>query len=449
MLSTTARAATIDLCGDYDEDVFVTKDDEVTMNCQVFIKEGAAIYIGEGSTICARNTGIEDLKPPTLVVERGAKIFATGTSEEPITFTSCDVSEDNRITAAGLWGGLVIVGRGVTAQTSLGTNANNDPEIEGLPGEFYGGDDPMDDSGVLQYVRVWYGGAAVSPDSEINGITFYSVGNGTTVDHIEVAFNLDDGIELFGGSVNMKFVSILFCGDDGIDMDEGYNGNIQFLFVMTGKDGHHGAEIDSQAYQVVNGELVRNPDTLPRTMPRVYNSLFVGSVHGTPQSVSSDDQRDALLRIREGAGGEWANLVAANVARVGLLQNTCGSEMRTHDRPDGSESDYFWFSPNNVISSIYHEYGFIENFSLDDGCEGLSEIDVVGDLGLINLPPTVDEDLLSIDPRPSPDSILFEDYDEVPDHPFFTPVDFRGAFGEDLWLSPWSWLAEFDHLSEP
>lgn len=89
---------------------------------------------------------------------------------------------------------------------------------------------------------------------------------------------------------------------------------------MTGKDGHHGAEIDSQAYQVVDGALVRGPDTLPRTMPRVNNALFVGSVNGTPQSVSSDDQRDALMRIREGAGGEWANLVVANVAKVGLLQ---------------------------------------------------------------------------------------------------------------------------------
>ena len=318
-LQPTALGAAIDLCGDYADDVVIAADDEATMSCQVFIKEGASITLEPGATVCALNTGTEDLKPPTLVIERGAKIFAAGTADAPITFTSCDVDDDTRISAAGLWGGLVIVGRAVTAQSSLGT-PNNEPEIEGLPGEYYGGDDPEDDSGVLQYVRVWYGGAAVSPDSEINGITFYSVGSGTTVDHIEVAFNLDDGIELFGGSVNMKYVSILFCGDDGIDMDEGYNGNIQFLFVMTGKDGHHGAEIDSQAYQVVDGALVRGPDTLPRTMPRVYNALFVGSVHGTPQSVSSDDQRDALMRIREGAGGEWANLVVANVAKVGLLQ---------------------------------------------------------------------------------------------------------------------------------
>lgn len=96
------------------------------------------------------------------------------------------------------------------------------------------------------------------------------------------------------------------------------------------------------------------------------------------------------------------------------------------------------WSPKNVISSIYHAYGFVENFSLDDGCEGLGEMEVVDDLGIMDLPPTVDEDLIAIDPRPMPDSVLFDDFEEVPEDPFFTPVDFRGAFGEELWLCPWS-----------
>ena len=132
--------------------------------------------------------------------------------------------------------------------------------------------------------------------------------------------------------------------------------------------------------------------------------------------------------------------------RIASTQNTCGSEVRTHERPSLGDSDYFWWSPKNVISSIYHAYGFVENFSLDDGCEGLGEMEVVEDLGIMDLPPTVDEDLIAIDPRPMPDSVLFDDFEEVPEDPFFTPVDFRGAFGEELWLCPWSWLAEFDHL---
>ena len=114
--------------------------------------------------------------------------MAMGTADAPITFTSTEVTDDNRITAAGLWGGLVICGKAITAQTALGTNDAMDPEVEGLEGTYYGGDDPEDDSGMLSYVRVWYGGGVVSADSEINGITFYAVGSGTQVDHIEGMF---------------------------------------------------------------------------------------------------------------------------------------------------------------------------------------------------------------------------------------------------------------------
>lgn len=246
-------------------------------------------------------------------------------------------------------------------------------------------------------------------------------------------------------------MSILFCGDDGIDMDEGYNGNIQFLLVMTGKDGHHGAEIDSMAYQVIDGEQVRLVDSQPRTMPKVYNSLFVGSVHGTPQSVSSDDQREALLRIREGAGGEWANIVAANVARVGLLQTTCGAEERTSFMPDDDVPEFLWFSSNNIIESIYLPFGFVDLFELEEGCDGLTDATTVDELGLVNLGPVVDETPgLKIDPRPTPGSPLFENVDPVPDDPFFTEVDFKGAFGPDEnWLEGWSWLSENGVLGGP
>ena len=87
---------------------------------------------------------------------------------------------------------------------------------------------------------MWYGGAAIAANNEINGITFGGVGSGTTVENIEVAFNLDDGVEFFGGTVNVKRVSVLFAGDDGIDTDEGFKGMIQFAYVMIGSGGHHG-----------------------------------------------------------------------------------------------------------------------------------------------------------------------------------------------------------------
>ena len=103
-----------------------------------------------------------------------------------------------------------------------------------LTGRSYGGTDPTDSSGILRYVRVWHGGAIIGADNEINGLTFGGVGSGTIVEHCEVAFNLDDGFEFFGGTVNAKWLSVLFCGDDAFDADQGYVGRVQFLFVMNG-----------------------------------------------------------------------------------------------------------------------------------------------------------------------------------------------------------------------
>eukprot|EP00975_Prorocentrum_lima_P002472 543729-Prorocentrum_lima.AAC.1 len=188
--------------------------------------------------------------------------MALGTASAPITFTSA-VSEDN-LPGRGLWGGLIILGRAPI-------NSGGTDTIEGLSaGGIYGGNDPDDSSGVLQYVRVWHGGSVIGQDNEINGITFGGVGRGTTVDHIEVAFNLDDGVEFFGGTVNVKYVSVLFCGDDAIDTDEGYAGTIQFAYVVLSQDSNHGAEMDAKN----EGANVDG-----RSAPTLYNALFVGHIN--------------------------------------------------------------------------------------------------------------------------------------------------------------------------
>merc|ERR1711988_467900 len=132
------------------------------------------------------------------------------------------VSERN-FPAKGLWGGLIIMGNAPVYKSSS-YDANGGNTVEGVEGHYYGGNTRNDNSGVLQYVRVWYGGHVIGKDNEINGITFAGVGSGTTVDHIEVAFNKDDGVEFFGGTVNAKYVSVLFAGDDAFDTDLGYQG---------------------------------------------------------------------------------------------------------------------------------------------------------------------------------------------------------------------------------
>ena len=172
------------------------------LSCQLFIADGATLVIGAGVTIYAipsTATGVA----PVVVVERGGHIIADGTAPAPITFTALnpevessstvtsDTSADDTTTlleTRGKWGGVILLGNAPTSDAT-------DKEIEGITGHFYGGSDPADSSGVLRYVRVWHGGAAVSPDNEINGITFGGVGSSTVVEYCEVAFNADDGFE--------------------------------------------------------------------------------------------------------------------------------------------------------------------------------------------------------------------------------------------------------------
>lgn len=155
----------------------------------------------------------------TLIVVQGGKINAVGTATSPIVFTSRMAPG---LRAAGDWGGVILVGKAPCNQT--------DPTVEGLTKALHygGGTDVADNSGTIQYCRFEFGGIALQPDNEINGLTFCAVGSGTTVDHIQVSYAGDDSYEWFGGNVNCKYL-IAYCGlDDEYDTDFGYSGHVQF-----------------------------------------------------------------------------------------------------------------------------------------------------------------------------------------------------------------------------
>merc|ERR1719197_407068 len=319
----------------------------VIMTCQVFVQDGATLTIAPGTTIYAFRMDANGLAP-VLVVLPGATIEASGTAAAPITFTSDPDMTGS--TARGAWGGLIIMGNAPVYGTTK--------EVEGITGYSYGGSDSTESSGTLSYVRVWHGGAVIGANNEINGITLAGVGSGTTADHCEVAFNVDDGFEYFGGTVNSKYLSVLFVGDDAIDTDLGFQGKIQFAYVMIGASGHHGVEMDSKM------------DGTPRSFPQLYGATFVGHLEAVPASISSDDQVEAILRLREGTGGEFGNLVVTNVNSnaVGLYMNDCASEVRTQENPADGGPNYLWFSANNIV------YGPGGSFLLEQGCEGVKTV---------------------------------------------------------------------------
>jgi len=187
----------------------------------IYVRNNATLTIQAGTLI----KGIYTTAGTALVITKGAKINAIGTATAPIIFTS---SKAPTLRAAGDWGGIAILGK-----AGFNTNAgiNN---IEGITAtlntEYGGGTSPInnDNSGTLKYVRIEYAGFVFSPNNELNGLTFGGVGNGTTVDYVQVSHSNDDSFEWFGGSVNCKHL-VAFKGlDDDFDTDNGYKGFVQF-----------------------------------------------------------------------------------------------------------------------------------------------------------------------------------------------------------------------------
>lgn len=241
----------VDVTGDISSDVTWTSNNIYVLKSRVIVKNGATLTIQPGTIIKGDEGAEADAKP--LVIAKGAKIMAQGTAANPIIFTSIldniklgekvgtNLTESNR----GLWAGLIILGDApISPQT--GTTAR----IEGIPASVaegvYGGSNASDTSGILQYVSVRHAGVELVPGggNEINGITLGGVGSGTTIEHVEVIANLDDGIEWFGGTVNVSHALVAYQGDDAFDVDQAYSGTISNVAYIAGGDSDHALEID-------------------------------------------------------------------------------------------------------------------------------------------------------------------------------------------------------------
>jgi hypothetical protein len=227
-----------------------TADAIWTLNGRVIVEDGVTLTIEPGTIIKgAEGTGAS---ASALIVARGAKINAIGTAANPIIFTS---TLDNIVVGeqsgsnldegdAGKWGGVLILGNAkISAKVG-----DAEAQIEGIPADEtygkYGGSDDSDNSGTLKYVSIRHGGALIGEGNEINGLTLGGVGNGTSISFIEIVSNLDDGIECFGGSVNLESVLSAYQGDDGFDIDQNYSGTFNNSIVVYNNNGDEFLEID-------------------------------------------------------------------------------------------------------------------------------------------------------------------------------------------------------------
>jgi len=213
---------------------------------KIYLLKGNVYVTGNATLTIQPGTIIKGDKASkgSLVITRGSKIEAVGTAEKPIVFTS---NQPAGARDKGDWGGLVLLGK---AKNNIGTSVKIEGIADATDKALHGGTDDADNSGTLKYVRIEFPGIALGPDNEINGLTFGSVGSGTTIDHVEVYRSGDDAFEFFGGSVNAKHLLAVGTWDDDFDTDNGYSGNIQFAIsqrVSTLADfsGSNGFESDN------------------------------------------------------------------------------------------------------------------------------------------------------------------------------------------------------------
>ncbi len=283
---------------------------------------GVTLTIAPGVVIAADSSeATNDL----LLVNRGSKISAVGTRDAPIIFTSQQNLVSNGVSDAtqGQWGGIILLGRAPTAVCATGTGPNNAAgssttcqlAIEGVTGRFYGGANQADSSGQMSYVQIRYSGIAISDGNELQGLTLGGTGSGTVLDHIQSHNSADDGIEIFGGTSNLKYIAITGADDDGFDIDNGYRGFMQFLIAAQRTIG---ATADSFSTEIDSNNA---EDLLPRTFGRYANFTFVQTALAP-----------AAIRLRGGADMTFINGIVkapSNVACVNLIAGEGSGSGRT------------------------------------------------------------------------------------------------------------------------
>lgn len=242
------------LDSDITENVTLETGKTYTLNGGVHVKSGATLTIQPGVTIVAQHDETVDY----ILIEQGAMIDAQGTAAQPIVMTA-EKKE------AGAWGGLHICGYAHT------NNGSGKSEIGNAP---YGGNNDADNSGTLKYIRLEYTGYAFDEEHEANGVSFYGVGNGTTVEHLQAYQGSDDGFEFFGGSVNVKYMVVTSCSDDSFDWTEGWNGKAQFLVAYQEGESSLGYACDCLMECDNNGT---NNAATPVAHPTIANATLIGN----------------------------------------------------------------------------------------------------------------------------------------------------------------------------
>lgn len=279
-----------------DQDTTWYADRVYQLTTDIFVHNNARLTLEPGTTVKGEHGS-------SLIVAQGSQLIAEGSRSQPIVFTSAQPFGSRK---SGDWGGVVMLGRDRTNEAFTRVEGVDSRDIRGQ----FGGQVEDDGCGILRFVRIEYAGFEAFPNNELNGLTLGGCGPQTQIDYVQVHRALDDGIEMFGGSADLRHIVISGAKDDGLDWDLGWDGRVQFLIVQqhpnTGDNAFEGDNSPERDY------------ARPRSMPAVSNVTLIGS-----------DPRHNAMVLRTGTAGRFYNVLLAGYGSfpVDLRGNSTGERI--------------------------------------------------------------------------------------------------------------------------
>jgi hypothetical protein len=430
-------------------EVFATEDGVGTTtwtSSNIYVLRGF-IFVNDGQTLTIEPGTIIKGQPgdgagaSALIVARGGKIEAEGTNDNPIVLTALaddtNDPDDLPLDTRGQWGGLILLGKAPINHSAGETVIEGLPETDdrgvygnGTPNDFTTG--AADNSGTVAYVSIRHGGTEIGAGNEINGLTMGGVGRGTTIHHVEVWGNDDDGFEWFGGTVNTSYLASMYNQDDAFDWDFGWKGQNQF-WVAYQTPGFAGSDRGME----LDGAHSGNLSATTFSEPTVFNMTLVGAIN-TGSGAN-------CIYMTEGSGGYFRNSIITNF-RAGINLVTTGDPNNKElDRLNAGKLDF----DKNIFFAIgaFTTVAEVASSTSDAATKTALETNLASGGNTFVDPQLGGIAAGSFDPLPAAAGPAFQDLFTVPAAPVdgftYETVTHKGAFGTANWLSGWTAAHEY------
>jgi hypothetical protein len=487
-LTTAARAADILVNSNIAVSTTWTSNNTYNLQQQIYVLPGATLTIDAG-TVVSSDTNVGG----SLAVCRGAQIFVNGTRTNPVIFTS---KADEATWVAGNpktgtwrpacneWGNLTIMGNAYISENAIAGNTSvpsgsNVGAMEGLvaafpgdPNVLYGGGNDDDDSGSITYVSLRYGGKVVALNNELNGLSLGGIGRNTDIHHVDIMNNVDDGIEIWGGTVNLKYLNIWNIGDDAFDVDQGWRGKAQFGLLVKGYSvvAATGSGVGDHDFETDGAE---DSDWQPVTTTSIYNFTCIGQPLNPRGSTAWRDNARVQYHncIFMDGGGEvvkFDNVDGDGQHGYGFNGTLSWNDTWTtaynavppmpNDFTTGSYATNYPAQTSGNLAEITDSV-FFRNVNANAYTEATARGVFVPAENNVITPDVLDADapvtlltrgaavaapgynvlpVIALDPRPANAALV--SVGAAPNDGFYTPAMYRGAFapGAQSWLCNWT-----------